>query len=107
MNRYFDGILKNVPSTVDEVIIDTSGEWSTKDGKYKSSRLTAQTANSSRSAAKHTETGSSTRPIEIERNGRSRREAPAVIDEEPYEDEVIELQYVTVSTSMMRFPYLS
>ncbi|KAG8796347.1 SUMO ligase siz1 [Ceratobasidium sp. 428] len=41
VDGYFDEILKSIPSTIFEVLIDTHGEWRTKDGKYSSLKRAA------------------------------------------------------------------
>ncbi|KAG8740266.1 SUMO ligase siz1 [Ceratobasidium sp. 428] len=41
VDEYFDEVLKRIPSTIYEVLIDAHGEWRTRDGMYSSSERTA------------------------------------------------------------------
>ncbi|KAG8707515.1 hypothetical protein FRC09_001779, partial [Ceratobasidium sp. 395] len=41
VDEYFDEVLKRIPPTIYEVLIDAHGEWRTRDGTYSSSERTA------------------------------------------------------------------
>lgn len=82
MNRYYEEILKEVPSNVDEVIIHGDGEWSTQDGNYKSPGCVAQKFKDSHSTGQRTRPASSARPR-------------TVIDVDSQENEVVEIRPVS------------